>query len=145
LANGALWLWRNLAARLFMANTSDWNKAPEGQAKPQGSSARRAGALQGLGTHHIRLVLQARAVVDRRVAHDKGGMNPALVLLHHVPGLMGQVRALTGRQMGGKRQDLTPGFAAKFLDCCAPARGVFSTFLSPCAFMGKESSLNHQR
>jgi hypothetical protein len=32
-------------------------------------------------------------------------------LLHQVPDLMGQVRALTGRQMGGKRQDLTPGFA----------------------------------
>jgi hypothetical protein len=24
---------------------------------------------------------------------------------------MGQVRALTGRQMGGKRQDQTPGFS----------------------------------
>jgi hypothetical protein len=38
-------------------------------------------------------------------------LNPALALLHHMPGLMGQVRALTGRHMGGKRQDLTPGFA----------------------------------
>lgn len=67
--------------------------------------------MQGLGTHHIRLVLQARVVVDRRAAHVKGGLNPALALLHHMPGLMGQVRALTGRHMGGKRQDLTPGFA----------------------------------
>ncbi len=98
-----LWLWRNLSARLFMANTSEWNKAPEGQAKPQGSSARRAGALQGLGTHHIRLVLQARVVVDRRGAHLKVVLNPALALLHHVPGLMGQVRVLAGRQMGGAK------------------------------------------
>jgi len=48
-------------------------------------------------------VLQARVVVDRRAAHVKGGLNPALALLHHVPGLMGQVRVLTGRQMGGAK------------------------------------------
>lgn len=43
---------------------------------------------------------------DRATAGPPPPLNPALALLHHVPGLMGQVRVLTGCQMGGKRQDL---------------------------------------
>ena len=55
-------------------------------------------------------MLLAQVVVDRLAIHVKGGLSPALALLHHMPGLMGQMRVLTWRQMGGAKAGSGPRF-----------------------------------
>ena len=55
----------------------------------------RAAHLHGSGPHHIRFMLQARIVIYRHAVRPQCRLDPVLVLLHYMPGFVGQVLFLT--------------------------------------------------